>query len=102
MQRDEIVSFLKAIKEDPQNTLFDQIGLFGSYARDKADISSDIDIAVRVNKAILAQQDVWSYFDAIDALKSAVRKRFGLLVDVFDLDSDAPIKEKIEREILYV
>ena len=102
MQKDEILSYLKEFKNSSQNKLFTEIGLFGSYAKNQADIFSDIDIAVKVDKTYLKQNDIWDYFDAINDIKIALLKRFNLQSDVFDLESSTTLVEKIKKDIIYV
>jgi len=102
MQREDILHFLKEFKESPRNRFFTQIGLFGSYARDEADVFSDIDIAVKVDKEAISRYDVWSYFDALSEIKAALLNRFHLKSDVLDMDSGSPLLEHIRKEIVYV
>jgi hypothetical protein len=102
MKKDEILSYLKEFKNSSQNKLFTEIGLFGSYAKNQADIFSDIDIAVKVDKTYLKQNDIWDYFDAINDIKIALLKRFNLQSDVFDLESSTTLVEKIKKDIIYV
>ena len=102
MKKDEILKYLKTFKESSQNKFFTEIGLFGSYARNQADVFSDIDVAVKVDKNYLNQHDVWDYFDAINEMKMNLLKRFNLQSDVFDLDSSTTLVEKIKKDIIYV
>ena len=102
MKKDEILGYLKEFKNSSQNRLFTEIGLFGSYAKNQADIFSDIDIAVKVDKTYLKQNDIWDYFDAINDIKIALLKRFNLQSDIFDLESSTTLVEKIKKDIIYV
>ena len=102
MQKDEILNYLKLFKNSSQNKLFKEIGLFGSYAKNQADMFSDIDIVVKVDNSYLKQHDIWDYFDAINEIKMAILKRFNLKSDVFDLESSSHLLEKIKKDIIYV
>ena len=102
MKRDEILEYLKKFKNSSQNKLFTEIGLFGSYAKNQADAFSDIDIAIKVNKNYLKDHDIWDYFDAINEIKVALLKRFNLQSDIFDLESNPSLVEKIKKDIIYV
>jgi predicted nucleotidyltransferase len=103
MTKEAILSFLKSYKNSPQNLLFAQMGLFGSYARGEADPYSDVDVAVRIDHARLKEEDVWSYFDAIAMLKKAIWERFGVASDIYDLDSTGILSDRhIAQEIIYV
>lgn len=102
MQKEKILDYLKEFKNSPQNRLFLEIGLFGSYAKNQADSFSDIDVAVRVDQEYLKGYDIWDYFDAIEAFKTELLKKFHLKSDVFDLDSSSPLVESIKKDIIYV
>jgi len=105
MRRDEILDildYLKEFKHSSQNKIFSEIGLFGSYARNQADVFSDVDIAVKINKDYLKEHDIWDYFDAINNMKKNILKRFNLQSDIFDLESSSTIVEKIKKDIIYV
>lgn len=102
VDRDHILSYLKTLKSDPRFTLFEKIGLFGSYATGTSDIFSDVDVAVKVDKSYLDSHDVWDCFDAINAIKAAIYQKFHLHSDVFDLESISPLKHEITKDIIYV
>jgi hypothetical protein len=102
MRRDEILDYLKEFKHSSQNKIFSEIGLFGSYARNQADVFSDVDIAVKINKDYLKEHDIWDYFNAINDMKKNILKRFNLQSDIFDLESSSTIVEKIKKDIIYV
>ena len=102
MKKDEILNYLQEFKNSSNNKLFTEIGLFGSYAKDKADEFSDIDVAVRINKDYLEKHDIWDYFDAIKEIQDSILKRFSLKSDIFDLDSAGSFSKNIREEIIYV
>lgn len=102
IEKNKILNYLKEFKNSPDNRLFLEIGLFGSYAKNEADNFSDIDVAVRVDKEYLKTHDIWDYFDAIEAFKTELLKKFHLKSDVFDLDSSSPLVERIKKDIIYV
>jgi len=102
LKKDEILSFLKEFKKSSQNKFFSEIGLFGSYAKNENDVYSDIDVAIKIDSEALRKYDVWEYFDALNKIKSSLLKRFGLKSDIFDMDSQAPLVEKIKKDIIYV
>lgn len=98
----EILDFLISIKPQLEKEGIEQIGLFGSYAKNIPTLTSDIDIAIKLEKNYLAKNDVWNYFNEINKIKSMVFDRFQIKSDVFDLDSSSSLKQKIEKEVLYV
>ena len=98
----DILTFLTNIKPQLQKDGIEQVGLFGSYARNSATLCSDIDIAIKLNKNYLDKNDVWNYFNEINKIKEMVYNEFQIKGDVFDLDSSSSLKNKIEKEVLYV
>ncbi len=98
----DILTFLINIKPQLQKDGIEQVGLFGSYAKNNATLTSDIDIAIKLNKNYLDKNDVWNYFNEINKIKGMIYEEFQIKSDVFDLDSSSFLKEKIEKEVLYV
>ena len=73
-----------------------KIGLFGSYAREEAKESSDVDIAIEM----LAEKKSLSTFFA---LRRELEKAFHTKVDLGIESALKPIaKERISKEIIYV
>ena len=99
MTKNEILDYLSELKS---NSIFKEVGLFGSYAKNDFDSFSDVDIAVRMDSQYLKTHDVWDYFDAIESMRKSIMQRFHLKSDIFDLDSVSPLKEKIIKDIIYV
>ena len=98
----DILIFLTNIKPQLQKDGIEQVGLFGSYAKNNATLTSDIDIAIKLNKNYLDKNDVWNYFNEINKIKEMLYNKFQIKSDVFDLDSTFSLKDKIEKEVLYV
>ena len=98
----DVLTFLTTIKPQLQENGIEQVGLFGSYARNNATLTSDIDIAIKLDKNYLDKNDVWNYFNEINKIKEMVYNKFQMKSDVFDLDSCSSLKDKIEKEVLYV
>ena len=46
LTKEIILEYLSSIKEELNQDGIVEIGLFGSYAKDKADLASDIDIVI--------------------------------------------------------
>ena len=94
MQKEDILRFL----EEQKSYLFEQfgvrsIGLFGSYAKDRATSESDIDIVV----------DMPPSFDNFFDLKYYLEKHLKVRVDlVREKNLRGFIKNKIQDELLYV
>ncbi len=102
MQKEDILSYLADIKSDLVKNGIEKIGLFGSYAKDRADLFSDIDIAIKMKSSYLSEHDVWEYFNLIESIKKMLLTKFSRKVDVFDLDSTSDIKDTITKDIIYV
>ncbi len=102
MQKEHILSYLADIKGDLVKNGIEKIGLFGSYAKDRADLFSDIDIAIKMKSSYLKEHDVWEYFNLIESIKKMLLTKFSKKVDVFDLDSTGDIKDTITKDIIYV
>lgn len=98
----DVLTFLTTIKPQLQENGIEQVGLFGSYARNSATLTSDIDIAIKLDKNYLDKNDVWNYFNEINKIKRMVYNKFQIKSDIFDLDSSSVFKDKILKEILYV
>lgn len=92
--KEEILAFLKEHKNELYNRFsVTKIGLFGSYAKDEADESSDIDIAISTeNKDFFIRED----------LKDYLQEHFKKPVDIGYIDSFREFyKKRISKEILY-
>ncbi|HIP46022.1 MAG TPA: nucleotidyltransferase domain-containing protein [Campylobacterales bacterium] len=96
-----ILKYLKEIKPQLQKNGIEKIGLFGSYATEKADIYSDIDLAFQLQKEYLEKRSVWEYFDLREKIQHMITQKFHLKCDLLDLDSNSDIKESIEKELIY-
>jgi len=95
MNKDNILEFLQTHKEFLEKRFgVDKIGLFGSYAKDSATSSSDIDFYVVLkNKTLDNMTSLWIYLEnefkqKIDIVYHHPRLRKGL-------------KEQIEKEVIY-
>ena len=96
MTKKYILNFLKSNKELlKRNYQVTKIGLFGSYARDEAKESSDIDIAVEIE----GKNNFRSFFSLLHFLEES----FGKKIDLGIESSLKPIaKKEILKEIIYV
>lgn len=94
MTKEEILSFLKEHKDELyQKYAVTKIGLFGSYAKDEAQLNSDIDLAITTTK---------KDFFLRDDLREYLEDQFKVPVDIGYFDSFREFyKQKIAKEILY-
>jgi uncharacterized protein len=102
MKKDEVLAKLRELKPAYAKEGFVIVGLFGSFAKGTDDENSDIDIAIKIDDDYLVKNDVWAYFDTINAIRQDVFMQLGRKSDILDIQSSSHIKAKIEREMIYV
>ncbi len=102
MNKQEILSYLNNIKPILEKKGIEKIGLFGSFAKDKQNEFSDIDIAFRLKNDFLETYDVWKYFDLRDEIQTLISSKFHKKSELFDLDSTSSLKNIISKEVIYV
>ena len=94
MTKEYILNLLRNNKQlikDKYNVT--KIGLFGSYARDEAQETSDIDLAIETSKKDFFIKPDLQYF---------LEDSFGTKIDIGYLDSMRKFyRRRIEKEILY-
>lgn len=100
--KDNILNYLKEIKYDLEKMGVTRLALFGSFAIEKQNVYSDIDIAIVKEKKSNTNFDSYDYFELINFIKEKVRQKFHRNVDIFDLDSKSSFKKSIEKELIYV
>ncbi len=96
MTKNEIIDFLKSNKEYlHKNFGVISIGLFGSFAKDRDRIDSDIDIAVEIESK--------NKFRSFFSLKYYLEEHFKKEVNLGIESSLKPlVKQHIKNEIIYV
>ena len=95
MTKEEIINYLKTHKEKFQKEYeVEQIGLFGSYARDEAREDSDIDIFVQMKP---------DFFKLV-GLKQQIEDYFNTKVDIVRLREkmNMALKRRILKDGIYV
>ena len=100
--KENILIYLREIKEELVDDGIIKLALFGSFARNEQTVYSDIDIAIAKDKKYLFEKSAYRYFDEVAKIKHMIEKKFHRNSDVFDLDSDSSMKNNIEKELLYV
>lgn len=92
--RDDLLEKLRALKPElVERYDVSRIGIFGSVARNNADVNSDIDIVVHMLPDILKRI----------RLKLELEEKFGKKVDVVRYwhGMNQYLKERIDREAMY-
>ena len=96
MTKNEIITYLKAHKEDfMQKYQISKIALFGSYSRDENRPDSDVDIAI--------ETPLSDYFKLYD-FKEELESFFHTKVDIVRLRDkmNEALKRRIEKDGIYV
>ncbi len=93
----EIITVLQAHKEELAHRYgVRQIAVFGSYARDEAEASSDVDIVIQLDRPLgFAFFELWDYLEAI----------LGQKVDLFTTDAlkqKPRLWESVKEDLTYV
>ena len=100
LSKDLILDYLKNLKFKLKEDGIDEIGLFGSFAKDNADLYSDIDIVINTNKNFVKRYRGIDAFIYLDELRENIRKTFKRKVDICDKSG---LKNKnILKEAIYV
>lgn len=98
MQKQDILNYLKSNKEYYHKHFGVQvIGLFGSFARDEANQSSDIDILYKIEKD--RKLSLFKYLELTKQLEDFFHKKIDL---VRDETLKPQIKNYIQKDIAYV
>ncbi len=96
MDKNEIISFLKAHKEEITKKFgVKKIGLFGSYIRGDASENSDIDIAVEMEDQNLFR----NFFELEQYLRTNLKKNIDLGIES---TIKPAVKKRILEEMIYV
>ncbi len=100
LSKDEILAYLKKLKPILQKEGIEKIGLFGSFAKDNADLLSDIDIVIKTNNTFIKKYKSINGFLYLDNLRENIKRRFNRNVDICD---ESGLKNKeIIKDSIYV
>jgi len=97
LDKKEIIAFLRTIKPQLQEVGIEKIGIFGSVARDEADLFSDIDIMIRTSSEFARNFEGARGFIYLDELRKTIERRFNRAVDICD---ESGLKKKF-RGVIY-
>ncbi len=102
MKSDEIISYLKTLKQALKTEGIVDIGLFGSCAKDTQTHNSDIDIVYKTTDKFLNKHKGWTAFTYLNTnLRDKVSDKFKAHTDMFDINSDSVLKDKIISQAIY-
>lgn len=94
--KEQILNLIRINQDTIRNYGISKIGLFGSYVRGDQEKNSDIDLIVYFKEG---EKSYNKFFKLSEYLESLFDNKVDLLTD---LGISPLIKEKIEKEIIYV
>ena len=100
-----IIDTLKKAKEQYKKEGLYIVGVFGSYAQERYDDFSDIDIAYKIDHTVFSKyyKDGFSKILRVEEIKHTLENLFHKKIDFISLDSNNKnFVEHIKKEILYV
>ncbi len=95
--KQEILDYLKEIKPELEADGITRLGLYGSFAKEKAHEKSDIDICFYVSKNFKENYRGVRYFGYLGDIEDKISERFDRLVDTCDISA---LPEGIENRLL--
>jgi len=103
INRKDILKKLKNAKKKYEKEGFLIVGLFGSYARNEADIKSDVDIVYELTPDFRKKHKGFKAISQIDKIKKELEKFLGTKVDLVDKSTQIKNKKsRILNEVIYV
>ncbi|HHH19149.1 MAG TPA: nucleotidyltransferase domain-containing protein [Campylobacterales bacterium] len=100
--QEKILHFLEELKPSLEAKGIQKIALFGSYATNRENVYSDIDIAIQKEPNFLKKHSPYEYFEILNTLKETVSQKLHRNIDLFDLDSNSSFLHTIQKELIYV
>lgn len=97
MQREFILDTLKNIKSKYQKDGFNIIALFGSYATNSQNNSSDIDLLYEVDNTFLEK---YKGFQSVSKVLDIQKELSSLFHTKVDLTSPSGLNQRIKEEII--
>jgi predicted nucleotidyltransferase len=97
------INLLKDAKSKYSNEGFKIIGIFGSFARDDATESSDLDILYELNETFIKKYNGFLAFARLSEIKQELKNIFGKDVDIAAKNSlSKTAKKYILKDLKYV
>ncbi len=101
----QILEKLKQLKPIIKNEGFELIGIFGSFARNEENPTSDIDILYQIKdtKEYLKKYSGWNSITHIMDIKELLKKELNRNIDFVDKSSlDSIANKYIKKDLIYV
>ncbi len=104
LSKNEIIQKLKELKLRYMEEGFIIVGLFGSYARDENQNSSDIDIIYDVDDIYLQKYSGFEAISRVREISQELAKEFKTRVDIVSLPKygNKRVQESIKKDLIYV
>jgi len=101
MKRERLIEEPRKLKKELHDEGFVIDALTGSFARDEATQSSDIDLLYHIDERFLRKYGGFIVFKRLEELKSLLRSKLGRPVDLIAINnlSDTATKEMMENKI---
>ena len=97
MQREFVIDKLKSVKSKYQQDGFNIIALFGSYATNSQNNSSDIDLLYEVDNSFLEK---YKGFKSVSKVLQIQEELSSLFHTKVDLTSPSGLNQRIKEEII--
>ncbi|MBP7783666.1 MAG: nucleotidyltransferase domain-containing protein [Aliarcobacter sp.] len=97
MQREVVIDKLKSVKSKYQQDGFNIIALFGSYATNSQNNSSDIDLLYEVDNSFLEK---YKGFKSVSKVLQIQEELSSLFHTKVDLTSPSGLNQRIKEEII--
>lgn len=98
MDKETILTRLKELKPQYEKEGFIIKGIFGSYARDEADESSDIDILYDLNPKFTELHMGFYAIGRLEAIKNELKILFHREIDLATIDNPSRVFQKYAKE----
>jgi len=103
MTKKELIEYLRELKQELLEDGFIIEGVFGSYARDEANESSDIDILYSINSDFLNKYSGFIAFKKLSDIKKYLSKKLKKDIDLAPKNNlSKSAKKYILKEVIYV
>jgi len=100
LNRDEVLKLLAENMDRLEEFGVKKIGIFGSFARDEAEMKSDVDVVVEFKRGRGGLRD---FIGLVDFLEGLLKREVEILtpagIETIRIKS---VRERIKREVLYV
>lgn len=103
LTKEIILDYLTEVKPELEELGITELGLFGSFAKDKANIASDVDITLKTTEKFSNNYKGLEALAFMEDLRQHFTKQFKRNVDIYNTASVTEShKQKILSRVIYV